>query len=207
MIIKIISLRSELIRLKNLILAQSFQFQFSMLPQSFFVLIKWLRVRSSEHLDLPTPISMEERFTCFQILALHLLTLQKGIIAQKCLNHLSAHHVDRNVPESARKSYQHVSESGAAIMMLWDLPVKKKPTSETPLCQYSCITLHHFGYFQDLCTSFILQEGSKAAQLKACIYQQKHSMTGSWRICLIKNNVNYYIPTKRFLFSQTEKNR
>lgn len=87
-----------------------------MLPKGFFALIKWLSIRSSEHLDLPALISMEERFTCFQNLGLRLFTLQKGIIAQKCLSHLSASHVDRNVPECARKSYQQVSESGAAIV-------------------------------------------------------------------------------------------
>lgn len=49
--------------------------------------------------------------------------------------------MDRNVSESARKGYQHVSESGAAMVMLWDLPVNKSNLRHTivPIQLYSII--------------------------------------------------------------------
>lgn len=56
---------------------------------------------------------------------------------------VSQHYMDRNVPEGARKSNQHVSESGAATVMSWGLPVNKNNLRNST----APIQLYHFPSF------------------------------------------------------------
>lgn len=116
-------------------------------------------------------------------------------------------HRDDTSPEGWIISETATSLCLREVQQLWCCGAHQltETASETPPCWHSYITFHYFSQFQGLCISFILQECSKVSQLKSCsLLAGTNSMTGYWRICFIKNNVNCYISSVIFLFSWIE---